>query len=35
MAGQLPPGADDEGDDAPQRPRWLGWALVVLSLIHI
>lgn len=33
MAGQLPPGADDEGDDAPQRPRWLGWALVVFMLL--
>ncbi|WP_448678012.1 c-type cytochrome [Delftia acidovorans] len=33
MAGQLPPGADDEGDDAPHRPRWLGWALVVFMLL--
>lgn len=33
MAGRLPPGADDEGDDAPQRPRWLGWALVVFMLL--
>ncbi|EPD39250.1 MULTISPECIES: c-type cytochrome [Delftia] len=33
MAGQLPPGADDEADDAPQRPRWLGWALVVFMLL--
>src|SRR5258708_8728446 len=33
MAGQLPPDADDEGDDAPHRPRWLGWALVVFMLL--
>ncbi|WAT84680.1 c-type cytochrome [Delftia acidovorans] len=33
MAGQLPPGADDEGDDPPHRPRWLGWALVVFMLL--
>ena len=30
MAGQLPP---DEDDDAPQRPRWLGWAIVVFMLL--
>lgn len=33
MAGQLPPDADDDGDDAPHRPRWLGWALVVFMLL--
>jgi cytochrome c551/c552 len=30
MAGPLPP---DEDDDAPQRPRWLGWAIVVFMLL--